>query len=262
MPWLDPQTADYYRSTLFTKIEHSVLPPITTDVNPNCDDALIAEECRYVLVDTDTITAAIGAHKKNPTARIAVLNFASFKNPGGAFLRNALAQEECLCYCTNLYNELEKHNYDWYQPHMQRLHNGLYENQSLLSHNVTVLASKPGALLPNEEQFQIDVLTCAAPNWTPALRYNTVSQEKLVEATRDRIKYVMRIFSKNNYDNVIVGAYGCGVFKNDPTAVVLAFLKAMGMYKLKHVTFAVPDKTGYNYKAFARELVGNDNHTT
>lgn len=256
MPWINPQLAEKNRSVIFDYILQHKLASPPTEVNPVCEDAPPADECKYSFVEADTISAAIAAHKQNPNDRIAVLNFASFKNPGGGFMRNALAQEESLCYCTNLYPALAVHNEDWYEPHQRCLHKGMYENQSLLSHGVTVLASEPGKLLPDDEQFQIDVLTCAAPNWTSAIQYGTLTDEELKAATRDRIKYVMRIFSTYGYDNVIVGAYGCGVFKNDPTVVVYAFLKAMGLYKLKHVTFAVPDKNSYCYKAFEKELVG------
>lgn len=257
MPWLDSQIAEKYRSTIFNYITQHKLASPPTEVNPECDNAPLADECKYSFMGVDTITAAIEAHRENPNERIAVLNFASFKNPGGGFMRNAIAQEESLCYCTNLYPALAAHNKDWYEPHLKCLHKGMYENQSLLSHGVTVLASEPGKLLPTEEQFKIDVLTCAAPNWSSALEYGTLTDEELKAATRDRIKYVMRIFSTYGYDNVIVGAYGCGVFKNDLTVVVQAFLKAMGMYKLKHVTFAVPDSKSAQYKIFHRELVGN-----
>lgn len=259
MPWLDSQIAEKYRSVIFDYITQHKLASPPTEVNPKCDNVQVADECRYSFTEADTISAAIAAHNENPNSRIAVLNFASFKNPGGGFMRNAIAQEESLCYCTNLYPALATHNKDWYEPHLKCLHKGMYENQSLLSHGVTVLASKPGKLLPTEEQFTIDVLTCAAPNWSSALEYGTLTDEELKAATRDRIKYVMRVFSNYDYDNVIVGAYGCGVFKNDPTVVVQAFLKAMGMYKLKHVTFAVPDSKSAQYKIFHRELVGNTN---
>lgn len=256
MPWLDSQTAEQYRSVIFDYITQHKLASPPTEVNPECEDTLPADECKYSFMEADTISAAIAANKKNPDDRIAVLNFASFKNPGGGFMRNAIAQEESLCYCTNLYPALAVHNKDWYEPHLKCLHKGMYENQSLLSHGVTVLASKPGKLLPTEEQFKVDILTCAAPNWTSALEHGTLTDDELKAATRDRIKYVMRIFSAYGYDNVIVGAYGCGVFKNDPTVVVHAFLKAMGMYKLKHVTFAVPDGNSVCYKAFYEALKG------
>lgn len=254
MPRFDPTTAATYRNLIFNEIHQRKIVTPETEVNP-IFSRLEAKGTESVeLIDCDTVSAVIQIHAQSPKARIAVLNFASFKNPGGGFMRSAIAQEECICYCTNLYPALAAHNDDWYVPHQKCLHKGMYENQSLLSHGVTVLASEPGKLLPAEEQFKVDILTCAAPNWTSALEHGTLTDEELKDATRDRIKYVMRIFSNYGYDNVILGAYGCGVFKNDPTVVVYAFLKAMGIYKLKHVTFAVPDKKSANYKAFSKAL--------
>lgn len=248
MPWLDAKEAERYRTVLFNEIYKTEVNPERRGI-PSSGAA-----CDYVLIAADTITAAIQAHKAQPTSKIVLLNFASFRYPGGGFMSNAIAQEECLCYCTTLYPALEAHHEDWYTPHATRIRNGMYENQSLLSHDVQVLASAPGVLLPQEQRFCVDVLTCAAPNWTAALKYNTLPMETLEATTRDRIDYVMQILSAGEYDEVILGAYGCGVFKNDPKLVAAAFREAMTKYAFSHVTFAIPDENSRNYKTFQRVL--------
>ena len=88
--------------------------------------------------------------------------------------------------------------------------------------------------------------------WSNALKYGSLPSNTLFSATEERIDYVMKIFSAGNYDTVVLGAFGCGVFRNDPLFVARAFKECLSKYKFKHVIFAVPDCTSYNYKVFAK----------
>lgn len=244
-----------YRVLLGQTLPKMTSKPVT-EVNPIRQGVLKENKNQILLVPLDTIAATNIAHKTNPTDKIAILNFASFQHAGGRYLDGSLAQEEALCYCTNLYPELSSFQKTWYDPHKKCLHWGAYENQSLLSHDVTVVAKGVGDLLSPFDFFHIDVLTCAAPNWTSAVRYKKVPIEDMRKATEERIDYVMNIFSSGNYDEVIIGAFGCGVFKNDPTFVAKCFISALNKYQFKHITCAIPDEKSKNYKAFKQVLEG------
>lgn len=254
MPRLNPEVGELFRGLVTKTIKDYKINPPTTKVNPLVDVVPATKECECSLLPMDTISATIHMHYKNPDDKIAILNFASFKNPGGGYLSNSMAQEEAICYCTNLYPALESKRESWYKPHASQLHNGMYENQSLLSQNVTVIASGPGSILPKSDCFTVDVLTCAAPNWTSALRYGSLSHSTLEATSINRVDYVMRILSYYRYDTVILGAFGCGVFKNDPGVVARAFKTSMQCYDFKNVVFAIPDRSSYNYRMFAKIL--------
>lgn len=254
MPKLNPEIGSLFRNLVTKAIQDYEIPLPRTDVNPLAGATPATSECKVSMLPMDTISATINEHYKARSSRIAILNFASFKNPGGGYLSNSLAQEEAICYCTNLYPALESKREEWYKPHASQLHNGMYENQSLLSHDVTILASGPGSILPKEDLFTVDVLTCAAPNWTSGLRYGSLSYGEMERASANRVDYVMRILSYYGYDTVILGAFGCGVFKNDTGVVARAFKEAMARYAFNNVTFAIPDRTSYNYRMFAKIL--------
>ena len=68
--------------------------------------------------------------------RTAVLNFASYKEPGGKFIDGSRAQEECLCAESYLYNVLKRfqHYYDWNKH--RHLDLAMYRNRALYTPNV------------------------------------------------------------------------------------------------------------------------------
>lgn len=244
-----------YRAEVLKMCEE--LPAPTTIVNPTaCTYRYIGEygrdDCR--LTDCTSVEAAIKHNAAHPNDKIAILNFASYKTPGGAFLRNSLAQEEHLCYCTNLYPALKKHEADYYKPHINSLNRGLYTDTSILVKNATIFAEDVGKMLPKDKRFTVDILTCAAPNWGPGSRYGSVSMADMISATQSRINYVMQVLSGEDYDEVILGAFGCGVFKNEPEVVVNAFNTSLSRYYIEHATFAIPNKNSKNYKVFAECL--------
>lgn len=131
-----------------------------------------------------------------------VLNFASFKNPGGGFLKGTIAQEEYLCQNSTLYNVLSQFT-SYYEK------NRLNTNDALYSPGIVVLPS----------EVKVDVLSCAAPN----IKASRMIDSKKVQAVISRIKFVLDILEKEACDTVILGAFGCGVFGNDPRFVAKTF---------------------------------------
>lgn len=238
------------------------LAEVTTEVNPIANPSTGNYDTQISVIDKDTISAAIEEHKLNSDSKICILNFASYKHPGGGFMSGSLAQEEAICHCTNLYPALAKQQ-AWYDRHTATLNRGAYTDECLVSHDITVLASKPGNFLPESERFNIDVLTCAAPNWTSVIRYNPCDQalfDMMYKAAFNRVLYLMQVFAGYDYDTIILGAFGCGVFKNDPEAIAEAFYYALTELlpgAFKRVIFAVPDSSSRNYRAFYDQFGGS-----
>ena len=248
-------TAITAREQLFDYLNRLQLPKPASEVNAIKAPRVITDKTQISLLDTDTISATIQAKRLYPNARIAILNFASYKHPGGGFMANRFAQEEAICYCTNLYPELAKYQ-EWYDKHLSNLNRGLYANESILTHNISIVASQRGVLLNPADIFTIDVLTCAAPNWTLATKYKTISLDVAAMATKQRVDYVMNMLSQDGYDIIILGAYGCGVFRNDPVIVAQSFAVGIAKYYgcFRQAIFAIPDATGTNYQAFKNVL--------
>ena len=115
-----------------------------------------------IIVDKlDSVKSAI-QHRDGKTA---VLNFASYKNPGGKFMEGSSAQEECLCHASTLYNVLKQFPvyYQWNRVHNNR---ALYTNRALYSEDVIFMDDSVCVYGAEPEQVKIDVITCAAPNFS------------------------------------------------------------------------------------------------
>lgn len=178
-----------------------------------------------------------------------VLNFASFKNPGGMFINGSSAQEECLCHDSTLYNVLTAFDGDFYEYNRKHLHRGMYENRALISPEIPFRRGL--------ENYWVNVITCAAPNFSPGLRYGNVSKEENSKALDSRIKFMLDACGTYGADFLILGAWGCGVFKQDPYEVAELFKKHLlgSKYMFKKVIFAIPtgqSKFNENFFAFSK----------
>ena len=175
----------------------------------------------------------------------AVLNFASYNNPGGNFINGSKAQEECLCHESYLYNVL-KECMGYYKINHKNKNRSLYTDRALYSPNVRFTKECKDVFC--------DVITCAAPNKTAAQKYYNVSDEENSEVLKERIEFVLKIAQDNGVDNLILGAYGCGVFGQDPLEVAKIFKEFLsGKYKcFNKVIFAIPNKLEMNYRCFQK----------
>ena len=198
------------------------------------------------LVDVDTVSAVFEfASKEKKTA---VLNFASFKHPGGMFLEGSMAQEEALCHESTLYNVLCRFTEFFYKPHEKCLNKALYTDDALYSESI---------VFEREEKRKADVITIAAPNKTAASFYQKVPEEQVNNVMEKRIEQILHIAQNEKCDTLILGAFGCGVFGNDPEFVANAFhnlLNAKFKDVFSEVIFAVPTfgKANPNYEAFKK----------
>lgn len=183
----------------------------------------------------------------NPST--AVLNFSSYKNPGGMFLNGSKAQEECLCHESFLYNVLSQfvlEFYDWNNLHKNK---ALYLNRGLFSPDIWFFREN--------SHVECSVITCAAPNKSAAQKYQNVSDEENTKILRSRIKFVLDMAKDNNVSTLILGAYGCGVFGQDATEVANIFkeyLTTTHKY-FDTVVFAVPSGRDGNYEKFVKVFV-------
>lgn len=164
--------------------------------------------------------------------RIAVLNFASFKHPGGYFIGGSSAQEEALCHESFLYNVLYEFKDTYYKKNLSKLNNSLYANRALYSPDIIF-----------NDNVKCDVITCACPNKRSAQMYHRVNDKENTKVLESRIRFVLDIAKDNNVDILILGAYGSGVFGQNPEEVANIFFKLIfedTHYKFKKIIFAIP----------------------
>ena len=224
------------------------------------------------VTNRDTFTAAKEyANIINSTNEgfVGVLNFASSTNPGGGVTKGSTAQEECLCRCSNLYLTLyqEKCIREYYNINKKYMSN-LGSDAIIYSRNVYVFKDKDYNMLPVEDRFYVDVLTCAAPNLreNPRNQYNsnaseeklTLTDEELYNIHVKRARNILNVAVKNEDDYLILGAFGCGAFRNNPEIVAKAYKDVLQdyMYCFKVIDFAIIDgKYSNNYEIFKRIIL-------
>ena len=171
---------------------------------------------------------------------VAALNFASAKNPGGGFLGGALAQEESLCRASALYACLE--GSPMYAYHRTR-HDPIYASWVIWSPGVPVFRGDDGALL--EEPFTCAFLTSPAPNAGALGDRTPLAGGRVRSAIRERVARVLAIAAHHGHDALVLGAWGCGVFRCDPTMVAAEMASALaGPFagRFAAVTFAIVDE--------------------
>jgi uncharacterized protein (TIGR02452 family) len=172
--------------------------------------------------------------------RVAALNFASAKNPGGGFLSGARAQEESLARASGLYAMLLG---DPMYDHHRARPDPMYTTWVIYSPEVPVFRLDDGQLL-NEPYF-CSFLTSPAVN-VGALRHRDRRGDEIRRVMRERVERVLRVAALHGHEVLVLGAWGCGVFRNDPAQIAELFQAALsGRFRgaFTQVVFAVLDSS-------------------
>lgn len=194
------------------------------------------EDAEIVLEGTDTVTSIFRHYRKS---NMCVLNFASYKHPGGGFMTGSRAQEEDLCHHSTLYPVLENFR-EFYDYNIRHTNGGLYLNRAIYSKGIKFFQGNKFAI--------VDVITCAAPNLS-AFRGEKSENSGTLES---RIRFIVNICKEMDVKVLIAGAFGCGVFKQDPQEVCKIFLDQIKASDMEKVIFAIPP--GANLDAFERAI--------
>lgn len=173
-------------------------------------------------------------------ARVAVLNCANAVNPGGGAAYGARGQEEDLCRCSNLYSCLMKPElYESFYGYNNSL-SPYYSDRVIYAPNVTVFKTEKMELIYQDEWFQVDILSCPAPNLNGAVMPDYSKLEKLY---RDRIHNILAVAEAHGVQALVLGAFGCDAFLNPPELVAKAFYDEIvyGDYKntFREIVFAI-----------------------
>lgn len=180
------------------------------------------------------------------------LNFASAKNPGGGFLGGSQAQEESLARATGLYpcivqmEEMYKHN--------RQLKTCFYSDYMIYSPRVPVLRDQADELL--DAPYLLSFLTAPAVNAGVVREREPQNATLIGEVMKERIRKILRMAVIHEHRTIILGAYGCGVFRNRAEEVADYFATVLIEEKFAHyferIIFAIYDNSARqeNLRAF------------
>ena len=185
-------------------------------------------------------------------------------------MNGAGAQEECLCRCSTLYASLTiKQMWESYYDVNRKEHDVLHTDACIFSPDVVVF--KTDELIPKrmepDKYITVDIVTCAAPNLreAPSNRYNretgsaaSVKPEQLYNIHLKRAKHILHTAAANGDEIIVLGAFGCGAFRNDPSVVAGAYRDALKDYakyfeEIEFAVFCKEHETG-NYDTFRKKL--------
>jgi uncharacterized protein (TIGR02452 family) len=196
------------------------------------------------ITDLDTVGMIRYLSDHYSEDKICALNYASYTNPGGMYMKGSMAQEEFLCHHSNLYEVLSnpatmQAYYDWNRKNRNRC---LYSNNILYTPNISFSSNR------------VSVITAAAPNIRTVDRYKyDVTNDERDEALIHRILAVLETAKINGVNALIAGAFGCGVFKNNPRYVLIAFDMFHTAYyaQVMDLWLAIPRSNyNHNYSVF------------
>ena len=178
--------------------------------------------------------------------RVAILICASAVKPGGETENGNSTQEEYLCRCTNLYTCLNSADAikKFYTPHKTIGFNAPHTMDSCLTNDdciytpdVTVIKEENYGykMLREQDWFNVDVISCAAPEFISAFTSPFISAfgrgsqpdtSRIENVYRKRFERILNIARYNGVDVVILDFWGYKRSEEDAYTVSEAARKA------------------------------------
>ena len=181
------------------------------------------------------------------------LNFASAKNPGGGFLGGSQAQEESIARSTGLY-KCQVHAFEYYEAN-RVIKSCIYTDHMIYSPYVPIIKNEEGINL--EEAVYCGIITAPAVNAGIVRKKEPEKIAQIEVVMKRRIRKVLSISLENNHKTLVLGAWGCGVFQNNPKDIAKYFKEALETeYKncFERIIFAIYAKNERFIKPFQEEF--------
>ncbi|MFQ5595606.1 MAG: TIGR02452 family protein [Anaerolineae bacterium] len=198
----------------------------------------------FEVTNESTLHAALRLAQSGDHANVLALNFASARNPGGGFLKGSQAQEESLARASGLYPCIVQMKAMYHSN--RRFRSCLYTDNMIYSPRVPVFRDDSDRLL--EVPYLVSFVTAPAVNAGVVRRRGGTDAGRIGDVMLGRIEKVLSLAVIHHHDALVLGAWGCGVFRNDPSDVARWFgdhLAGNGLFAevFKKVVFAVLDRT-------------------
>lgn len=181
------------------------------------------------------------------------LNFASAKNPGGGFLGGSQAQEESIARSTGLY-PCQMKAWTYYEINRNST-SCFYTDYMIYSPKVPILKNEEGEICP--EIMTTGIITAPAVNTGVVKRKEPNRVGEVKEVMKRRIAKVLAIALFNNHKSIVLGAWGCGVFQNDPVEIAQYFneiIEADFKDEFREIVFAIYSRQEKFINAFYEEF--------
>lgn len=235
-----------YTNELGEKIHFLFTEHTSTHIPEKLSDDLVMQytpspihDTEFSVVNQPSIEAA--QDLSTSYGKTMILNFASAKSPGGGFLKGSQAQEESLARSSNLFFGLMQSS-EYYSNNANNL-SPLYLDDIIYSDKVTFIRQSNGKLM--DSPFDCSVITCPAVNAGAVAKYEPNNIFKIYDVMDKRIEKVLTVAAIHQCDHLVLGAWGCGVFKCNPNIIASLFHKHLGVGKFKgvfkKVRFAILD---------------------
>lgn len=227
------------------------------------------KEGHIICENTDSFSAARQLKKMvtNGEKDVLVLNFASPVHPGGGVKKGARAQEEDLCRMSSLYVSLSSEKASAFYKHNRMSDETKGTGAMIFSDYVEIFKDETYNYL--SAPVQVSVVTSAAPVYRAGNIANPfLYEQKHYQTVYQRILSMLVCCANFGYRNLVLGAWGCGVFGNDAKKMAQLFDRALNgdvkgghplRYSFDNIFFAVYDRSEdqYNYRSF-KEVFAND----
>jgi uncharacterized protein (TIGR02452 family) len=196
-------------------------------------------ECVIEVTPETTFAAAKRLVVNEGIQNVACLNFASAKNPGGGFIRGAQSQEETLSRASGLYTSLIS-KMEMYEIN-RNFNSSLYTDHMIYSPLVPVFRDDNDQLL--DEPYNVSIITSPAVN-AGAVKENEPDRvDHIPTIMFSRIEKLLSLAVLQGQTTLVLGAWGCGVFRNETRNVATWFAQQLQSEKFKHafsrVVFAI-----------------------
>ena len=230
---------------------HTFQVTLGSNPQPTIEYTANFEHTKVSVVNCDTATAlrtAVGLH---PTRKVAALNFANANHIGGGYTSGACAQEEDLCRLMPMLHTQLSSKREFYP---------LREDAALFTR--TALCRMAGTYQLTAP-LPVNIITSAMPNMGSPEVVKALKGLRYEESVRTRMRAVLNAAVHFGVEVLILGAFGCGAFRNNSRTVARLFQEVLSSSEFagafSHITFAILEvgrmRTGGNLAVF-REVFG------
>jgi len=190
---------------------------VYADSSPQGTVTVLNDDCLQVALDA----------KAMDKDRVAVMNLSSGERQpaGGSYLGGSMTQEESIYYRSTLGSTLENIKADVFP----------FEHNVIFTPNVLVIKDREYKDLPRHESISVVSVTAHRPKMIKKV----LTPEQVHQLER-RIRMCMIACEEHKIQTVVLGALGCGVFRNNPVQVAQCFRTVLSERKyVPEVYFAI-----------------------